>query len=225
MAQLPHRLVDQTHILFIRRDLMPLAMHHQARRGGIAQRIQLERMLAHKVGFAHYVYARDTQLPEPLIIDEPILLVQLKGRHGAEEDGAAHRHRVPDALARVVGEKGEGERGAVREAEDAVKGTFGADDVVQELVRSLHGLLVILLLVESPGPVVVAVIGTLVDVFNARTGVAADLTTYVYEGCAVVLFQIVSQAACVPCEYVSNSIFAFSSVERRSFTSQVRLRI
>ena len=159
-------------------------------------------MLVHKVGLAHYMYARDTQLSEPLIIDKPILLIQLKGRHGAEENRTAHRHRVPHTIARVLDEKGECECGAVRETEDAVKGTFSTNDIIQELVRFLHRLFVILLLFESPGPVVVAVIWTLVDVFNARTGVAADLTTNVYEGCAVVLFQIVSQAACIPCEYV-----------------------
>ena len=42
MAQVPHRLADQMNILFIRRDLMTLAVHHQARRGGITQGIQLE---------------------------------------------------------------------------------------------------------------------------------------------------------------------------------------
>ena len=157
-------------------------------------------MLAHKVRFAHDMYARDTQLPEPLIIDKPILLIQLKRRHGAEENRTAYRHRVPRMLACVLDEKGECERGAVRETEDAVKGTFSIDDIIQELVSSLHGLLVVILVVESPGPVVVAVIGTLVDVFNSWTGAAAGLTTNVYEGCAVVLFQIVDQAACVQWE-------------------------
>ena len=34
---------------------------------------------------------------------------------------------------RVLDEEGESERGAVGEAEDAVEGTFGAEDVVEEV--------------------------------------------------------------------------------------------
>lgn len=94
---------------------------------------------------------------------------------------------------RVLDEEGEGERGAVREAKDAVEGTLGADDVVKEVVCRLHGFLVVGF--EALGPIVVAVIRTLVDVFDAGAGVAADFAADVDEGCAVIFSQVTGEVA------------------------------
>ena len=107
----------------------------------------------------------------------------------------------------MLAEKGESERGAVRETEDALEGAFRVDDVVEEVVCSLHGSLVFALVLESSGPVVVAVVGTLEDVFDARTGAAADLATNVDKRCAVVFLQVADHTACVECEQVDTTGF------------------
>ena len=193
-AQLPHRPVNQAHILFIPGDLVAFAVHHQARRGRVAQRVQLERVLEHKVRLADHVHARDAQASAPealLVVVDPLIVLaasEPEGRHGAEEEGAADGHGLVGVLARVLGQEGEGEGGAVGEAEEAVKGALGGDDVGQELVRPLHRLLVVPVVADASRPVVVAVVGALVDVLDARAGAAAQLTLNVDEGCAVVFF-------------------------------------
>ena len=101
----------------------------------------------------------------------------------------------------VLDEKGKSERRAVRKSEDAIEGAFCVDDVVEEVVRILHGLFVVVIVVESPRPVVVAVVGTLVNVFDARAGAAADLAANVDERCAVVFFEVASDATWVAHEH------------------------
>ena len=193
-AQLPHRPVNQAHILFIPGDLVAFTVHHQARRGRVAQRVQLERVLEHKVRLADHVDARDAQARAPealLVVVDPLIVLaasEPEGRHGAEEEGAADGHGLVGVLARVLGQEGECEGGAVGEAEEAVKGALGGDDVGQELVRTLHRLLVVPVVADASRPVVVAVVGALVDVLDARARAAAQLTLNVDEGCAVVFF-------------------------------------
>ena len=91
-------------------------------------------------------------------------------------------------LAGVLGQVAEGEGGAVREAEDAVKGTLRVDDVVEQVVRFLDGSVVRGRRGKSSGPAVVAVVGTFVDGFDAGARAAADFAAGVDEGCAMVFF-------------------------------------
>lgn len=177
-------------------------MHHQRRRHRIAQRVQFKRVLEHKVLLADHVHRRDAQPRTPegiLVVVDPLLVAGIaiaagggggepEGRHGAEEEGAADGHGLVGVLAGMLGEEGEGEGGAVGEAEDAIKGALRGDYVVQELVRLLHRLLVVPVVAEAPRPVVVAVVGALVDVLDARARAAAELAADVNEGRAVVFF-------------------------------------
>lgn len=176
---------------------MALAVHHQARRGRVTQAVQLERVLEHKIRLSDHVYGRDAQAAAPktlLVIVDPLIVPTIaavgepEGRHGAEEEGAADGHGLVGVQARVLGQEGEGEGGAVGEAEEAVKGALGRDDVGEELVRPLHRLLVVPVIAEAPRPVVVAVVGAFVDVLDARAGAAAEFAADVDEGCAVVFF-------------------------------------
>lgn len=116
-----------------------------------------------------------------------ILLAQPKRRHAAKDNRTPHRHRLVRMLPRVLYQEPKRERGAVRKSENAVEGDFGVDDVREECIRFSHGFFVAVIAVSSR-PVVVAVVGPLVDVFDAWTGAAVDLTVEVDEGCAVVFF-------------------------------------
>lgn len=99
IIQLPTRRRNQRHILRIARDLVALAMHHQLRRRGITQRMQLHRMLVDEIRLAGHMDRRDPHdALQAMVVDDVVGIVLAKGWQRANEDGAAEKR-----AGRVVG--------------------------------------------------------------------------------------------------------------------------
>ena len=94
-----------------------------------------------------------------------------------------------------------GQRGALREPEDGVEGSFFINDVVEEVVGFAQRAIVCW--IEGSWPVVVAVVGGFVRVADPWAGCGRfELTVDKVEGGCVVTFEFSYQRSCIEASIV-----------------------
>lgn len=150
-------------------------------------------MIVDKIICPDDVNGRNVDVPQQAVIEMQFLsIVYLKGRERADEDGALKRRRAVRMLFGMMGQEARREGPSVREAEDAVEGTFLFDGLHEKVIGLQDRLFVIL---DRPWPVIEAEVWTFVESANAGTWRRFDFSLNVVEGGGVVFLEFTSERA------------------------------